>query len=282
MKKIGLSILMGLIVLPLALMAQPKLDFEGGRIFDWGDVKPKDSPLKTKIKLYNKGTELLKITKVVPGCGCTVAKPEKDEIAPGDSTYVDVTLNIKDNATKLTKSITFNTNVPGTEKYVYMIKANVVTGYRLNPQNLNFFNVEAAKEFISKVGLENTSAKDMTIKTLKVEPDYMTSNLKEGMIIKAGETITVECKVLPKRTENFYPRVTIGLEGNPDVEQIIIYGSGRAKPTEEIINGATTDGNLKLPPRPEKPDAVQTPTDAQKPVKTEAPQAPIQQKPAKK
>jgi hypothetical protein len=282
MKKIGLSILMGLLVMPLALLAQPKLDFEGGRIFDWGNVKPKDSPLKAKVKLYNTGTELLKITKVVPGCGCTVAKPEKDEIAPGDSTFVAITLNINDRSAKMSKSITFHTNVPGSEKYVYMIKANVVIGYRLNPQNLNFFNVEAGKEFISKVSFENTSDKDMAIKTLKVEPDYMTSNLQEGMIIKAGETVTVECKVMPKRTENFYPRLTMTLDGNPDIEQIVIYGSGRAKASDEIMKREKNKENVQLPPKPEKSGAIQTPPEVQKPLKTEAPQAPIQKNPEKK
>jgi hypothetical protein len=111
------------------------------------------------------------------------------------------------------------------------------------------------------------------------------------MVIKAGETITVECKVLPKRTENFYPRITMKLDGNPDVEQITIYGSGRAKASDEIINGAKTNENVQLPP---KSDALQTPPDGQKqfelkkdPVKsdapkTEAPKAPEQQKPIKK
>jgi 3'-phosphoadenosine 5'-phosphosulfate sulfotransferase len=285
MKKIGLGILMGLLIMPIALLAQPKLDFEGGRIFDWGNVKPKDSPLKTRVKLYNKGSELLKITKVVPGCGCTVAKMDKDEIAPGDSTFVDITLNIKDNATKLTKSITFNTNVPGSEKYVYMLKANVVTGYRLNPQNINFFNVEQGKEFVSKLVLENTSDKNMTIDSITIDPNYMTTNLQKGMVIKAGETVTVECKVIPKRTENFYPRITLKLSGNPDVEKIVIYGSGRAKSMEEIMKG--TNGANQLPPKPDgvkvpPTDAVKTPPTVQKPVKLETPQAPVQQNPEKK
>ncbi|MEI6089875.1 MAG: DUF1573 domain-containing protein [bacterium] len=294
MKKIGLSILMGLLIMPLALLAQPKLDFEGGRIFDWGTVKPKDSPLKAKIKLYNTGNEVLKITKVVAGCGCTVPKIDKDELAPGDSTVLNLTLNIKDTDTKLTKNVTFTTNVPGTEKYVYLLKANVVTGYRLNPRNLNFFNCEQGKEAISKVALENTGDKDMTIDSIGTEPNYMTTNLVKGMVIKAGETVTVECKVVPKRTESFYPRVTMKLSGNPDIDKILIYGSGRAKSADDIINA--TNGNPPMPPKPDgvqpqsqvpKPDGVQSQTQVPKPLKVEAPQAPVkpapvQQKPVKK
>lgn len=282
MKKVGLSILMGLLVLPLALMAQPKLEFEGGRIFDWGNVKPKDSPLKTKIKLYNTGNELLKITKVTPGCGCTTSKLDKDEILPGDSTFIELTLAIKDNASKLTKSVTFQTNVPGTEKYVYMLKANVVTGYRLNPQNINFFNCEQGKEAISKVNFENTSDKDMTIDSITVEPNYMTTNLKKGMVIKAGETITVECKAILKRLENFYPRITMKLSGNPDIEKLTIYGSGRIKSSDDNINAAKSNENVQLPPKPEKPGSIQTPPEVQKPGKSEVPQLPVQQKTEKK
>jgi hypothetical protein len=50
-----------------------KLEVEGGDTHDWGKVHPIDSPLRTKIKLYNRGTDTLHIKKVKVGCGCTAA-----------------------------------------------------------------------------------------------------------------------------------------------------------------------------------------------------------------
>jgi predicted CDP-diglyceride synthetase/phosphatidate cytidylyltransferase len=44
--------------------AQPKMEFVGGDTYNWGKVSPKDSPLKTVMKMKNTGDEVLVITEV--------------------------------------------------------------------------------------------------------------------------------------------------------------------------------------------------------------------------
>ncbi len=43
--------------------------------------------------IKNTGKEVLKLTKVKTSCGCTAVQPEKNELSPGDSTYIHVEFN---------------------------------------------------------------------------------------------------------------------------------------------------------------------------------------------
>ena len=59
---------------------------------DFGNITQGDKVTNVFI-LTNNGGDLLKILNVQTSCGCTAAKPEKDELAPGESTNLKVTFN---------------------------------------------------------------------------------------------------------------------------------------------------------------------------------------------
>lgn len=63
-----------------------------GASFDFGHV-PFGSTVKHRITLLNHGSDLIKITRVNPGCGCTQIPLTKREIAPGDSVEIDLILD---------------------------------------------------------------------------------------------------------------------------------------------------------------------------------------------
>ncbi|MFM8568732.1 MAG: DUF1573 domain-containing protein, partial [Candidatus Kapaibacterium sp.] len=90
----------------------PKLEIVGGDTYDWGNVKPKDSPLKAKIKLTNTGVGTLYIKEVKAGCGCTATKIDKDTLNQGESGIVDVSLNVATGTGLVTKTITVYSNDP--------------------------------------------------------------------------------------------------------------------------------------------------------------------------
>ena len=52
MKKLVLTAISLLLAASMAY-AQPKIEIMGGNKQDWGKVSPKDSPLKTKVKIKN-------------------------------------------------------------------------------------------------------------------------------------------------------------------------------------------------------------------------------------
>ncbi|OYT15771.1 MAG: hypothetical protein B7C24_11275 [Bacteroidetes bacterium 4572_77] len=247
MKKIGIIFAIVLLFTSASIFAQnnntesktgPKLVFDCGSTFDWGDVKYNESPLHCTVKLINTGTELLKITKVKPGCGCTKQKLDKDEIAPGDTASLELKLNLNNRPGKITKSVSVFTNVPDKEKYVMFLKANVKTGYRITPSQLRFFNVAIDEETSSKVVLQNTSVQDLVVDSIRIRPnDIIVSGIEKGQVIKPDESIPVEVKVTPKKLGRFTPTVTVYFKDHPDVTKIQIYGRGKAV-EPEVKNGS--------------------------------------------
>ena len=105
-------------------IAQPKIEIVGGDTHDWGKVKAKDSPLKAVIKLKNVGNEILKITDVHPGCGCTkTAELDKKELKPGEIATTEISLNLGTLSGDVTKSVSISSNDP-----VYNVK-NLILEY---------------------------------------------------------------------------------------------------------------------------------------------------------
>lgn len=249
MKKVGIICVLMVLFTSLTIMAQadktgqdkkastsgPQLRFDCGSTYDWGDVKYKDSPLKCSVKIFNDGKETLKITKVKPGCGCTKTSLDKDEVAPGGFAVVELKLNLKDSPGKTTKSVTFYTNDSNQEKSLLFLKANVLTGYSLNPSRINFYNAKLNEEIIAKMVFENTSADIMTIDSLLIRPEELIiTGLKKGQVVKPGEILTIQAKYTPTQPGNIHPNLTIYVKDNPDVTRIQISGSGKTIEPENV------------------------------------------------
>ncbi len=88
---VGASLIL-LIGLVFSVTAQAKEDVEliGGR-FDFGYV-PYGTTIKHRATLVNQCDAIVKITSVVPGCGCTQIPLKKKELAPGESLEVEILL----------------------------------------------------------------------------------------------------------------------------------------------------------------------------------------------
>ncbi len=79
--------------------------------FDFGDIKQGDKVSHTFV-LTNGGGDLLKISDVKASCGCTAAAPDKNELAPGESTNLVVTFNSAGRMGKQSKTVRIYSNDP--------------------------------------------------------------------------------------------------------------------------------------------------------------------------
>lgn len=84
--------------------------------------------------LTNNGGDLLVIENVQASCGCTAATPEKNELAPGESTNLSVTFNSAGRQGAQKKNITVQSNDPENPLIKLTITATVV---KLNDQEAN-------------------------------------------------------------------------------------------------------------------------------------------------
>ncbi|MBK7090467.1 MAG: DUF1573 domain-containing protein [bacterium] len=87
---LALSMLLLFTATSPSLFAKEDVELIGGR-FDFGYV-PYGTIIKHRATLINQSNSLVKITKVVPGCGCTQIPLKKKELTPGESLEVEILL----------------------------------------------------------------------------------------------------------------------------------------------------------------------------------------------
>jgi hypothetical protein len=185
MNKLVISIV-ALFSVALVAYAEPKFVIVGGDKYSWGDVRPKDSPLKAEIKLVNEGNETLLIKNVRPSCGCTAAPLDKNELAPGESTLMRLEFRVSGDAGVTSKSITIETNDPNRSKVYYEISANVVRDIICKPSNyMPFKDLKVGTEGTSTIFLKNNSKESITFSDLKIEPEV-------GIKLTIPATFTLE------------------------------------------------------------------------------------------
>ncbi len=102
--------------------AQPKLQVDKKKI-EYGVIERGSNPLRV-FKIKNVGTEPLIIKNAKGSCGCTVPKPPKDPIMPGESADLEVRYDTK-RIGKFHKTVTLTTNEPDNPKTVLIIEGEV-------------------------------------------------------------------------------------------------------------------------------------------------------------
>jgi hypothetical protein len=93
------------------------------RVFNF-DTIAAGKKVNFEFPVYNKGSRDLNIRAVKPTCGCTAVMPEKNIIAPGDSTVISVEFNSIGFSGLNKKGVTLITNDPDNYKHFLW-----VTGY---------------------------------------------------------------------------------------------------------------------------------------------------------
>lgn len=93
--------------------------------FDFGYV-PQQAKISHIFTIRSTGDDTLKITQVIPGCGCTKTPLQKSEIAPGDSTTLEVVFSTGAYTGRVVKHPKFLTN-EGSSDHRLQFLSHVVT-----------------------------------------------------------------------------------------------------------------------------------------------------------
>lgn len=210
-----------------AAFAQPKLEIENGDEYNWGNVKPAESPLKAKVKIYNRGTDELNITNVRPGCGCTTAPLDKSKVAPGEFATLDITLNVASSVGQVTKSILIESDDPSRKSFHYYLKATIVRPIEVNPQYIVFNELYFGREASTTISIKNTTDKDINIKDIELMPQSIIVDLKPNTVLKAKSEIQMTTKLTPNNAGTNHIKVTL-VTDNPDAPKVEISGWGNA------------------------------------------------------
>lgn len=216
--------------------AQPKIQIVGGDTHDWGKVKAKDSPLKTVVRLKNIGNELLKITDVHPGCGCTkTAELDKKELKPGETASTEISLNFGAASGPLTKSVTITSNDPTNPSTNLILKADVIRDINLIPTSFfTFSDMVVGKLATASLTLQNNSTEDITITGVSAL-NGASLNLKKGTILKKGSKLEVIASITPK-VKGYYSTSCRIETSHPDYSAMEIPAYGNIRDENESVS----------------------------------------------
>lgn len=237
MKRVLVLMIIGFFTFTSFLLAEPKIEIEGGNTYSWGKVKPKNNPLNAKIKIFNRGTDTLKITGVKPGCGCTTAPLDKYNIPPGDYATLAVTLNLGSYKGPVTKSISITCNDPANTSLYLFISAEVVFDVVFSaPEYLNMGDMELKVPKTASITMTNVTDSDITIKNFSTNPPSMKLSIENGTVIPSKGTLELTGTVQVDVAGSFYGSILMNTD-NPDQPQLNLSVRGNVKeaPKTEVI-----------------------------------------------
>lgn len=207
--------------------AQPKLEIVGGDKFDWGKVKPKDSPLKTNVIIKNTGNQDLKILNVKPSCGCTAAPIDKNLLKPNETATINLSFNVGDHPGVNAKTVTITSNDPLSSTKIFRLQAEVVKPLLFSPaQYLTFNTLKVGTESQSEITIDNISGKEVKLSDIKITPSNLKVNIPEGKVLKVGEKFKVLAKFTPEKSGYFNCTITMKTD-HPDQPDLVITGYGK-------------------------------------------------------
>lgn len=166
--------------------------------YDFGSIDG-DAPVSQQVPFENTGKEKLVITEVKASCGCTAGKLAKQELEPGESTFIDITFNPKGKTGAQRKSVTFFSNdTSGVPKAIY-ITVFIKQTWGFGTGKVTFV-AEGGKYSITELPLniENNSPHLMTVFGIKSNNENVTIVGAQPLEVPAGEVGRVTVKVNPE------------------------------------------------------------------------------------
>ena len=133
-------------------------------VWDFGS-KWYGEPCSTEVTISNTGTAPLEIVRVRTSCGCTVAKPQKRKLAPGESVSMKITYNTRKNRKKVSQTITLETNDPARPRVAIRIKGTVRHLFDAKPGNrVVFGRLERESAVKQQIELHNNMKEPVHLK----------------------------------------------------------------------------------------------------------------------
>ncbi|MBN2352490.1 MAG: DUF1573 domain-containing protein [Spirochaetales bacterium] len=103
----------------------PAIKFDSEK-YDFGPVQ-EGVLVRHTFEFTNIGSEPLEIRGLIPACGCTSVGDYDNEVQPGKTGKIDVTLDTRHYDGKITKTVLVGTNIPGNENLTLTLEGTVHT-----------------------------------------------------------------------------------------------------------------------------------------------------------
>ena len=198
---------LALLALAGAVAAEPQISVSE-QSFDFG-FAPQNNRVAHVFWLKSTGTDTLRIVKVQPGCGCTKAPLDKDVLAPGDSTHLEVIFSTGKYRGKTSKSPKVYTNA-GADPTAVLIRAHILTApdsafpLTVAPSAIELTPANAGTPI--EIAITNVSDQNLPLRPIDVPADVM--EVKLPAEVKAGTSVRALVTVKPGATTDFVKSFT--------------------------------------------------------------------------
>jgi hypothetical protein len=157
-------------------------------------------PCSTKITITNAGEGPLKILKVNSSCGCTVAKPGKRELLPGESDAMTLSYNTKKKQRIVSQTVTLVTNDPRQPRVAIKVKGEVRQIYEAKPASrITFAGIERDEAATQSIELHNNMEEDVVLELQPIDAeapfDVELEEIEPGRVYKLSATTKPPLKI---------------------------------------------------------------------------------------
>ena len=181
-----------------SLVAGPKL-YIPESTFNFGKV-PQRATVSHTFWLISDGDDTLRITKVVPGCGCTKAPLMDSVLAPGDSTAISIYFDSKSYRGFVSKKPYFETNISDDKIYLQIHTEVLPEPEQMRPVLLRPYILDVSQFSVklrrrARAWIINESEEDLKISMLDdkeksfavILPESVKANDSAEIIITVNE-----------------------------------------------------------------------------------------------
>ncbi len=186
-----------------SVFASPKINIKE-KEFDFGSITQGDV-VTHDFNFENIGDAALIIGKVIPSCGCTIGKLNKDTIQPGNKGKIEVTFNSDRFTGKQHKSLTITSNDPANPSEKISFTAFVKTAFEINPGYITFNSSKDSLTTLEKeitvriINRHSAILSFVDMKPLTTEL-YFNKTFPFSARIKTGDSIDIIVKPVIKGT----------------------------------------------------------------------------------
>jgi hypothetical protein len=195
----------------------PKIEIKE-RGWDFGAV-----PLRAKVAhrfgVRNIGTDTLKIAKVRATCQCTTSPLKKKALGPGESTWIEITFDSKNEAGPVTTEAFVESNDPVDTLVELKISANVAAwedkGLLLDPLRAEFDTVRTLPARVS-LKIKNFGKTPVVLKVLEAPPSHLSVNLPKAPVPPGGVAEIEVVLKSPVKKGEFLSSFTLVRHSSPE------------------------------------------------------------------
>ncbi len=179
------------------LDAQPRLEVDGGNIFNLGTLSGELDIITFNVILSNTGTDTLKIHEVKPKCGCMTSPLKNNTIEPGGKTKLEITLRITKDNGQYDKDILFITNMPEPH-FNLTVKSEITSNLNIKPAFLYIKSSENDSISFGDIEISNNTMHNMTLYDFETKPGEITINKIGRTVLKPNESMIIKAKLSKK------------------------------------------------------------------------------------